>query len=103
MYICTYLHPLSNQFNLIYFIDNLPLIIKVSNNFVGQVMSNATLSVDTYFFMSGFLLTYIYLTKVTSILEYKSISLTVKLKYFFIGVMHRFVRYIFRYLNSLGR
>ncbi|KAL0276120.1 UNVERIFIED_CONTAM: hypothetical protein PYX00_003766 [Menopon gallinae] len=42
------------------FADNKPLLLRISQGFTEQVISNTTFSVDTFFFTSGFLLSYIY-------------------------------------------
>lgn len=59
-----------------------------------QVISNATISVDTYFFLSGLLLTYMYLKDKTDKERSKPINYGEKLKEFFVGVIRRFIRYV---------
>ncbi|XP_066994269.2 nose resistant to fluoxetine protein 6 isoform X2 [Anabrus simplex] len=42
------------------FLDNKPLMFRKSDGFMVQVLSNAAFSVDTFFFLSGFLMSYLF-------------------------------------------
>lgn len=64
--------------------------IMLTDNFISQILSNATLSVDTYFFISGFLLTYIFLKAQQK--EKKAKRLKVKVEEFFKSIVKRFIR-----------
>lgn len=92
-----------NRQNKIPFADNVPWALRMSENFAIQVLSNATLTVDTYFFLSGFLLAYVYLTDAMSKMQTKPINYAAKMNGFFVAVTKRFIRYVPHYLNSTGR
>ena len=59
-----------------------------------QVISNGTLSVDTYFFLSGFLLTYTYLKNKIDKERINPINYKEKLNEFFVSIMKRYIRYV---------
>ncbi|KAJ8972707.1 hypothetical protein NQ317_014741 [Molorchus minor] len=42
------------------YISNVPYAFRLSENFAAQILSNSTYCVDTYLFLSGFLVTYLY-------------------------------------------
>lgn len=91
------------SFNEIYLVDNRAWIIRMSEGFVTQVISNSTLAVDTFFFISGFLLAYFYLEKSMGKTYTKSINYAAKLNEFFVVVTRRFIRYVVHYLNTPGQ
>lgn len=68
-------------------------IVRFAEGIPVQVISNATLSIDTYFFLSGFLLTYTYL-KSKDKKRNEPIDYREKLKEFFVCVIRRFIRYV---------
>jgi len=59
-----------------------------------QVISNASLAVDTYFFLSGFLLAYTYLKHKTDKERIKPIHYREKLNEFFVSIIKRYIRYV---------
>ena len=59
-----------------------------------QVISNASIAVDTYFFLSGFLLAYIYLKHQTDKEKIKPIHYRKKLNEFFVSIIKRYIRYV---------
>lgn len=73
------------------------------SHFSIQIISNSTLVVDVYFFLSGFLLAYVYLKGTMGKTGIKPINYVAKLKEFIAGVTKRFIRYVVRYLNSPGQ
>ncbi|XP_014482754.1 PREDICTED: nose resistant to fluoxetine protein 6-like [Dinoponera quadriceps] len=87
------------------YIDNMPWIIRQSNSgFAVQILSNSTLTVDTYFFLSGFLLAYTYLSHRESMhkTQTEPINYTTKLKEFFVGVTKRLFRLTPAYMMTIG-
>lgn len=90
---------------VLYYIDNKGFTIwKLFPNFISRLITNIIVPVDTFFFSSGFLLTYLYLkdkigTKRTTSINYKA-----KLNEFFIHIITRFIRYVFKsYLYKINR
>lgn len=76
------------------YVDNRILILRFSEGIPAQILSNASFSVDTYFFLSGFLLAYMYLKNNANKGRNKSINYGVKLRQFFDYVLIRFIRYV---------
>ena len=73
-----------------HFVEN-PLIAKTFPKQIGfQLINNATVSVDTFFVMSGFLLTYLFLKRVENI----GMDDTIKsIKFWVMYYVHRYIRY----------
>jgi peptidoglycan/LPS O-acetylase OafA/YrhL len=65
----------------------------MSEGFAVQVISNSTLSVDTFFFLSGFLLAYMYLIAHTNDRQLKP-NIRHKVLELLVIVIRRFVRYV---------
>ncbi|XP_011155266.1 nose resistant to fluoxetine protein 6-like isoform X2 [Harpegnathos saltator] len=89
-------------FYMIDYFDNKATAIRMSDSIASQVISNASLVVDTYFFLSGFLLTYMYLIKSMGRTQTKPINYTAKLNEFFVAVMSRFIRITPSYMITMG-
>lgn len=90
-------HPAHNRHYFMY-VDNKPWAWRMAEGFSVQVISNSTLSVDTYFFLSGFLLAYLYLKHTMDHKGHtKPINYSMKLNEFFLTVLKRFIRYVSRY------
>ncbi|XP_018372628.1 PREDICTED: LOW QUALITY PROTEIN: nose resistant to fluoxetine protein 6-like [Trachymyrmex cornetzi] len=67
-----------------------------------QVMSNAPVSVDTFFFLSGFLLAYVYLKNKINKERIKLIHYKEKLNEFFIIAINRYIRLTPAYIMIIG-
>ncbi|KYN30589.1 Nose resistant to fluoxetine protein 6 [Trachymyrmex septentrionalis] len=67
-----------------------------------QVISNASLAVDTYFFLSGFLLAYTYLKHKTDKERIKPIHYREKLNEFFVSIIKRYIRLTPAYVMMIG-
>lgn len=77
-----------------FYIDNKMWLLRFSEGIPVQVLSNASVSVDTYFILSGLLLTYMYLKDKTDKERNKPINYGEKLNEFFVAVIRRFIRYV---------
>jgi len=77
-----------------YCIDNKIWTLRVTTGLPIQILANASISVDTYFFISGFLVAYLYLKNVTNKQRNKSFNYRAKLNEFFVYVMRRYIRYV---------
>lgn len=66
---------------------------RISEGFVVQIISNSTLSVDTFFFLSGFLVSYLYLNEKKKKIDKKPIEYSKKVNEFFGAILKRFLRY----------
>lgn len=65
----------------------------MAEGFAVQVISNSTLSVDTFFFLSGFLVSYLYLNgKKGKTEDDKSVNYKAKINEFALTVLRRFIR-----------
>ena len=74
-------------------LDNKPWSWRMAEGFAVQVISNATLSVDTFFFLSGFLVAYLYLKpKLKSSKETERVNYKAKVFEFLGAVIKRFIR-----------
>lgn len=71
------------------YVDNKIWALRFAEGIPAQVISNATISVDTYLFLSGLLLAYMYLKNKG---RNKPINCGEKLKEFFVCVLRRFIR-----------
>ncbi|XP_032677213.1 nose resistant to fluoxetine protein 6-like [Odontomachus brunneus] len=84
------------------YFDNRAWIMRMSEGFATQVISNSTLAVDTFFFISGFLLAYLYLEKSMGKTYNKPINYAAKLNEFFVVVTRRFIRLTPPYMMTIG-
>ncbi|XP_036139323.1 nose resistant to fluoxetine protein 6 [Monomorium pharaonis] len=85
------------------YMDNKVWLMRFSQGLPIQVLSNATVSVDTYFFIGGFLLTYGYLKEnTTDKTRNKSFNYGKKLNEFFVRVIRRFIRLTPSYMIMIG-
>ncbi|XP_036138986.1 nose resistant to fluoxetine protein 6-like [Monomorium pharaonis] len=85
------------------YMDNKVWLVRFSQGLPIQVLSNATVSVDTYFFISGLLLAYMYLKENTTDKERnKSFNYGEKLNEFFVCVIRRFIRLTPPYMIMIG-
>ncbi|XP_071442364.1 nose resistant to fluoxetine protein 6-like [Hetaerina americana] len=85
--------------------DNKALAVRKAEGFMVQVVSNATLSVDTFFFISGFLLAYLYYKEELSkkpAKEQKKTTLKADVTKFLLMVLKRFMRLTPTYMLVLG-
>ncbi|XP_043275242.1 nose resistant to fluoxetine protein 6-like isoform X2 [Venturia canescens] len=85
--------------------DNKPWSWRSAEGFAVQIISNATLSVDTYFFLGGFLVAYLYYKpRLTNKNKKKrdEINYGAKAKQFFSAVFSRFVRLTPAYMMMVG-
>ncbi|KAL6435758.1 hypothetical protein ACFW04_005567 [Cataglyphis niger] len=71
-------------------------------DFLLQILSNIIISVDTYFFSSGFLVAYLYLKDKIGKKNSKSIKYKKKLNEFFIHIIKRFIRLTPAYMMMIG-
>lgn len=87
-----------NSFNescIIYHADNKPWGIRLTEGFAMQLIVNGTLMVDTFFFISGFLMAYPYLKQNRkSVTEDKTFSYKTRVVDFFGTILKRFIRFI---------
>lgn len=79
-----------NLFSLV--IDNKPWSWRIAEGFVVQIISNSTLSVDTFFFLSGFLVAYMYLVAHRDDRPGKP-NYGLKVLEYIVTVIRRFIRY----------
>ncbi|KAG7197537.1 hypothetical protein KM043_017647 [Ampulex compressa] len=82
--------------------DNMPWAWRMSEGFAAQIISNSTLSVDTYFFLSGYLLSYVYLCSHKDKENYKLIDYRSKLNEILITIVKRFIRLTPAYMMMIG-
>ena len=66
-----------------------------------QVISNATIAVDTYFFLGGFLLAYSYLKNKIDKERINPINYKKKLNEFFVSIMKRYIRFVSNVILNL--
>lgn len=75
-------------------IDNKALSWRLTKGLLIQIVTNANMSVDTYFFISGFLVAYLYLKNVMGKERIEPINYRAKLNEFFVSVIRRYIRYV---------
>jgi len=80
--------------------DNKVWSFRFFENYAGYMIDIGVLSVDTFFVSSGCLVTYLYLKNETNKQLTKPINCREKLIDFFINIIKRFVRYIFRLIYA---
>ncbi|XP_029676634.1 nose resistant to fluoxetine protein 6-like [Formica exsecta] len=74
------------------YLDNKAWSWRVSKGLPIQVLTNSHISVDTFFFISGFLVAYLYLKNVTGKGRIEPINYRAKLNEFFVSVIRRYIR-----------
>ncbi|XP_018300565.1 nose resistant to fluoxetine protein 6 [Mycetomoellerius zeteki] len=84
------------------YFDNKIWTLRFAEGIPIQVISNGTISVDTYFFLSGFLLAYMYLKDKIDKERNKSIHYREKLNEFFVSVIKRYIRLTPTYIMMIG-
>ncbi|XP_015601967.1 nose resistant to fluoxetine protein 6 [Cephus cinctus] len=82
--------------------NNKAIAWRMSEGLGEQIISNSTLSVDTFFFLSGFLVAYLYLNGKKGKEEKKSANYLLKLAEFCIPVLRRFLRLTPTYMLTIG-
>ncbi|KAL2718957.1 nose resistant to fluoxetine protein 6-like isoform X1 [Vespula squamosa] len=82
--------------------DNKAMAWRKSEGFAVQVVSNSTLSVDTFFFLGGFLVVYLYLKSEQGKNKHRPFNYVVKANNFFLGFLKRFVRLTPPYMFAMG-
>ncbi|XP_046830438.1 nose resistant to fluoxetine protein 6-like isoform X2 [Vespa crabro] len=82
------------------YIDNKVISFRKSESLVLQVIANASLSVDTFFFVSGFLITYLYLNKQQESNKHRPLNYIIK--YYFMNILKRFLRFTPSYMITMG-
>ncbi|KAG5322560.1 NRF6 protein, partial [Pseudoatta argentina] len=84
------------------YLDNKIWTLRFAEGIPIQVISNASIAVDTYFFLSGFLLAYVYLKHKTDKEKIKPIHYREKLNEFFISIIKRYIRLTPTYIIMIG-
>ncbi|XP_012528415.1 nose resistant to fluoxetine protein 6 isoform X2 [Monomorium pharaonis] len=87
---------------IIDYIDNKIVGWKISSGFGPQILSNATLGVDTYFFLSGFLVAYFYIKDKLDKDRIQPFTYRAKINEFIILVTRRFIRLTPAYMAVLA-
>ncbi|XP_048506535.1 nose resistant to fluoxetine protein 6 isoform X2 [Athalia rosae] len=82
--------------------DNKTLRTVTERNFTFQTISNATFSVDTFFFISGLLVTVLYYRSLGGVRTDKNNFLKSSALKFFVMILYRFIRLTPAYLFALG-
>ncbi|XP_018364834.1 PREDICTED: nose resistant to fluoxetine protein 6-like [Trachymyrmex cornetzi] len=82
--------------------DNKISTLRMAKGVPMQVFTNSTVSVDTYFFLSGFLLAYMYLKNKIDKERIKPIHYREKLNEFFIITINRYIRLTPAYVMMVG-
>ncbi|KYN30591.1 hypothetical protein ALC56_15287 [Trachymyrmex septentrionalis] len=88
-------------FTIEYF-DNKIWTLRLAEGVFIQVFSNSTVSVDTYFFLSGLLLTYTYLKNKIDKERTNPINYKEKINKFFVSIMKRYIRLTPAYVMMIG-
>ncbi|XP_011054560.1 PREDICTED: nose resistant to fluoxetine protein 6 [Acromyrmex echinatior] len=84
------------------YLDNKIWTLRFAEGISIQVISNASIAVDTYFFLSGFLLAYVYLKHKTDKEKIKPIHYREKLNEFFVSIIKRYIRLTPTYIIMIG-
>ncbi|GAB1867720.1 Nose resistant-to-fluoxetine protein N-terminal domain-containing protein [Camponotus japonicus] len=84
------------------YVDNKVSVLKMTSNVFLHVLINTIVSVDTYFFSSGLLVSYLYLKDKMDNRKATSINYKEKLNEFFIHVIRRFIRLTPAYMMMIG-
>jgi len=70
------------------------------DGFLKQIIINASLGVDTYFFLSGFLVSYAYINNKKDKDRIQPLIYRAKINEFFMLVIRRFIRFVLYYLDN---
>ncbi|KYN30536.1 Nose resistant to fluoxetine protein 6 [Trachymyrmex septentrionalis] len=89
-------------FYMLEFYDNKTWMLRFAEGIPIQVISNAFVSVDTYFFLSGFLLAYMNLKNKIDKGRSKPIHYKKKLNEFFVSILKRYIRLTPAYIMMIG-
>ncbi|KAF3422389.1 hypothetical protein E2986_09844 [Frieseomelitta varia] len=89
-------------FSIASFAENKTLRLVTERNFMFQTISNATFSVDTFFFISGLLVTILFYRSSGSLKNDKGIFWRTCFTKFIIMILYRFIRLTPAYLFVLG-
>jgi len=81
------------------YIDNKIWLFRFFGNYADYMIDIGILSVDSFFVLSGCLVTYLYLKNKTN-KELKPINCREKLVDFFLNIIKRFIRYVFRLIHA---
>ncbi|KAI4473733.1 hypothetical protein M0804_015208 [Polistes exclamans] len=82
--------------------NNRQLLMRKSEDLNAQVMINGTLSVDTFLFFGGFLVTYLYLKNDIDKSIREPFNYSIRIKLYFLVVLKRFIRLTPTYLILIG-
>ncbi|XP_015175156.1 PREDICTED: nose resistant to fluoxetine protein 6 isoform X2 [Polistes dominula] len=82
--------------------DNKPIGWRLSEGFFAQLLTNASTSVDTFFFLSGLLVAYTYLKNTIGKDKYKSYNYLNTIKSYFLIILKRFLRLTPTYMIIIG-
>ncbi|RZC40276.1 nose resistant to fluoxetine protein 6-like, partial [Asbolus verrucosus] len=74
------------------YLNNIPIAYRLSEDIFAQILSNSTYSVDTYLFLSGFLVSYLFFKSKKNEASGKSVNYTRKVSEFFMMFLNRFLR-----------
>lgn len=80
--------------------DNRVWTWKFADSFMNQILGNAALGVDTYFFLSGLLVSYFYIKNKMDKDRIQPLTYKAKTNEFVFLVIRRFIRYVLCYLNN---
>ncbi|KAL6448079.1 hypothetical protein ACFW04_000249 [Cataglyphis niger] len=75
---------------------------KLTKGLFIKIVDNASMSVDTYFFISGFLMAYLYLKNVMDKERIEPINYRAKLNEFFVSVIRRYIRLTPAFMIMVG-
>ncbi|XP_072747428.1 nose resistant to fluoxetine protein 6-like isoform X3 [Anoplolepis gracilipes] len=84
------------------YIDNKALSWRITFDFLIKILFNIIVPVDTFFFLSGFLIAYIYFKDKINKEKPISINYKVKLNEFFTHIIKRFIRLTPAYMMMIG-
>ncbi|KAL0106559.1 hypothetical protein PUN28_016332 [Cardiocondyla obscurior] len=83
------------------YIDNKVWTWKSSHSFISQIFLNSHIGVDTYFFLSGLLVTYFYIKDKVDKDRVQPLTYRAKINEFFILVIRRFIRLTPAYIATV--
>ncbi|CAL1684887.1 unnamed protein product [Lasius platythorax] len=84
------------------YLDNKAWTLRAAKGLAVQTLTNANISVDTYFFISGFLVAYLFLKNVMGKERIGSINYRAKINEFFVYVIRRFIRLTPAFMMMVG-
>nr|XP_050859870.1 nose resistant to fluoxetine protein 6-like isoform X1 [Vespula vulgaris]XP_050859871.1 nose resistant to fluoxetine protein 6-like isoform X1 [Vespula vulgaris]XP_050859872.1 nose resistant to fluoxetine protein 6-like isoform X1 [Vespula vulgaris]XP_050859873.1 nose resistant to fluoxetine protein 6-like isoform X1 [Vespula vulgaris]XP_050859874.1 nose resistant to fluoxetine protein 6-like isoform X1 [Vespula vulgaris]XP_050859875.1 nose resistant to fluoxetine protein 6-like isoform X1 len=82
--------------------DNKIITWRKSEGFANQVLSNSTLSVDTFFFLGGFLAVYLYFKAEKGKKKHRPFNYVAEANMFFMNLLKRFIRLTPAYMFAMG-